>query len=260
MTFGFVLWFWITELQVTNCKSQHVFLLFWCFRNRTIYHLHIHGYVELASKLQFLRGSACFPFICPHYTCYIKCEFSGETGRELEVERGGEIVNRLGGGGRRVGGERMCMEVLLTHINVLGKFFPLVALQQSTKERMETFLSSSFALFLLVGFFDAVLTDEAQTRGYSLSSSTIINNTSTTTITSTSVTTGPAIVLDANTTAPTTPVITTTSRGKQSQSGSGRSAGKGKEEKEKSSEDDKPGKRADCRLNLIVFPTLSFYE
>lgn len=140
-----------------------------------------------------------------------------------------------------------------------GKVLFPITPQQSTKKTMEKFLSSSAALLLLAGFVGAVLTDKAQTEGYSLSTSTTITNTTTT---STSVTTGPATVQDANTTAPTMPAITTTTGGKQSHSGSGRGAEQGKEEKEKSREDDKPGKRAEscCWLKLIVFIAQYFFS
>lgn len=141
------------------------------------------------------------------------------------------------------------MEVWLSrvHKNNPGKFFPPFTLQQSAKEMMRTFLNSSAALLLLAGFLGAVLTDEAQTEG-----STTITNSSTT---STSVTTGPAGVQDANATASTKAAITTTSEGKQSHSGKG--AEQDKEETDQSREDDKPGKRVVlcCWLNLIVFTT-----
>lgn len=123
---------------------------------------------------------------------------------------------------------------------------------------MENFLWSFAVLLLLAGFVGVVQADKARTEGYSLFTSTTIT---TSTTNSTSITTGPAIVQDANTTAPTMPAIATTSGGKQSHSGSGRGAAQGKEEKNKTREDDKPGKRAEssCWWNLIVFIVQPFF-
>lgn len=111
----------------------------------------------------------------------------------------------------------------------------LVPLQQSTKEGMEHFLSSSFALLLLVSFFGVVLTEEAQKKDLSRSMSTTIIHPST------SATTSPAAVLD--TTAPTKPAITIRSRDRQSQSGSGGRAVEYKGKKDNNSGDDRPGKK-----------------
>lgn len=133
-----------------------------------------------------------------------------------------------------------------------GEVFSPITLQQSTKEAMEKFLSSLAALFLLAGFLNAVLTGEAPTgeaptEGYSPC-------TSTTTSTSTNTTTGPAIVQDPHTTAPTGPASTATSGGKQSHRRGGNGGEKGREEKDKSREDNKLGRVAEsrCWLNLIV--------